>query len=109
MNSILGGRDLLFTINNLSTSLINTKRLTKLMNRLTQKTVPGELLEPALEAWSQVRRPGADSRALGMDIFITLGVLRHPQGIRTLREQVQSLLRLLADTESRTPLACSKR
>ncbi len=77
------------------------------MTRLTQETVLGELLEPVLEALSQVRRPNAGSRVLGMDTFIALGVLRHLQGMKTLREQVQSLLHLSADTESRPPLARS--
>jgi hypothetical protein len=41
-----------------------------------------------------VRNSNAGSRNFNMPDFITLGVLRHIQGISTLREQIQSLFHL---------------
>ena len=83
-------------------------RLQPLMKRLTQHTVLAGLLEPVLEAWSQVRRPNAGgTRVLGMDDFITLGVLRHLKATPTLREQVQALLHLSPEALARPPLARS--
>lgn len=83
-------------------------RLAGLMKRLTCNTLLGDFVAPALEALAQTRRPNAGgTRVLGMDAFITLGVLRHLQAIPTLREQVQSLLHLSPAQWTRPPLARS--
>ena len=76
------------------------------MNRLTDKTVFVDLLAPVGLALWQVR----DAESLGrgnMPDFIALGVLRHIQGMETLREQVQSLLHLDPAQLVRVPLARS--
>ena len=70
---------------------MNTERLRALMKSLTHQTVLGELLAPVSRALARVRDTDAMSRVLSMADFIGLGVLRHLQGMRTLREQVQSL------------------
>jgi hypothetical protein len=77
------------------------------MNSLTNQTVLGELLEPVVDALTRVRNPGALARVLSMTDFISLGVLRHLQGMPTLREQVQSLLHLEPAGALRAPLARS--
>jgi hypothetical protein len=83
------------------------KRLTALMNSLTNQTVLGELLAPLTNALMQVRGSDARSRVLRMTDFIALGVLRHLQGMPTLREQVQALLHLEPGEALRAPLARS--
>ena len=80
--------------NNLSEHPVNTKRLTAVMDRLTNHTVLGELLAPVADALTRVRNADANASVLPMFDFIGLGVLRHLQGMHTLREQVQSLLHL---------------
>ena len=82
-------------------------RLKSLMNRLTDKTVFADLLAPVGLALSQVRDAESLGRVLSMPDFIALGVLRHIQGMETLREQVQSLLHLDAAQLVRVPLARS--
>ena len=84
-----------------------TERLTSLMDSLTNQTVLGELLAPVTNALRQVRGSNARSRVLSMADFIALGVLRHLQGMPTLREQVQSLLHLEPAQALRAPLARS--
>jgi len=86
---------------------VNTERLTALMDSLTNQTVFGEMLGPLTEALVRVRDSDAFSRVLSMTDFIALGVLRHLQGMHTLREQVQSLLHLEPGTALRAPLARS--
>lgn len=71
---------------------MDTERLTAVMDSLMNQTVLGELLAPIARALAQVRGTDAVSRVLSMADFIGLGVLRHLQGMRTLREQVQLLL-----------------
>jgi hypothetical protein len=83
------------------------ERLTALMNSLTNQTVLGELLAPVTNALGQVRGSDALSRVLSMADFIALGVLRHLQGMPTLREQVQALLHLEPGEALRAPLARS--
>jgi len=82
-------------------------RLKSLMNRLTDKTVFADLLAPVGLALSQVRDAESLGRVLSMPDFIALGVLRHIQGMETLREQVQSLLHLDPAQLVRVPLARS--
>jgi hypothetical protein len=77
------------------------------MDSLTNNTVLGELLEPVSDALARVRGSNALSRVLSMADFIGLGVLRHLQGMPTLREQVQSLLHLEPGEALRAPLARS--
>ncbi|MEF8710144.1 MAG: DUF4276 family protein [Candidatus Accumulibacter propinquus] len=71
------------------------------------QTVLGELLAPVARALAQIRGTDTVSRVLSMADFIGLGVLRHLQGMRTLREQVQSLLHWEPGTALRAPLARS--
>lgn len=78
-----------------------------LMNRLTDKTVFADLLAPVSRAFSQVRHAESLRRVLSMPDFIALGVMRHIQGMETLREQVQSLLHLDPAQVFRVPLARS--
>jgi len=93
--------------NNLSEYPVHTKRLTAVMDRLTTHTVLGELLAPVAEALERVRNADANASVLSMFDFIGLGVLRHLQGMRTLREQVQSLLHLAPAQAPEPPLARS--
>jgi len=86
---------------------MNTERLTALMDSLTNQTVLGELLAPVSDALARVRGSDAFSRVLCMTDFTGLGVLRHLQGMPTLREQVQSLLHLEPGEALRAPLARS--
>ena len=86
---------------------MNTERLRALMKSLTNQTVLGELLAPASNALARVRDTDAMSRVLSMADFIGLGVLRHLQGMRTLREQVQSLRHRAPGEALRAPLARS--
>ncbi|MBP6807849.1 MAG: hypothetical protein KA125_06095 [Chromatiaceae bacterium] len=76
------------------------------MHRLTDNTVLADLLHPVTRALARVRQ-AAVGRTLTMPDFIALGVLRHLQGLSTLREQVQTLLHLDPDTVARGPLARS--
>ena len=86
---------------------MNTNRLTAVMNSLTNQTVLGDLLAPVIQALAWVRGSDACTRVLSMTDFITLGVLRHLQGMPTLREQVQSLLHLEPGEALQAPLARS--
>ena len=86
---------------------MNTKRLTAVMNRLTNETVLGDLLAPVIQALAWVRGSDTVGRVLSMADFITLGVLRHLQGMPTLREQAQSLLHLEPGEVTQAPLARS--
>ncbi len=86
---------------------MNTKRLTALMESLLNQTVLGELLAPVTKALARVRGSHAFTRVLSMADFITLGILRHLQGMPTLREQVQSLLHLEPGDALQPPLARS--
>lgn len=67
-----------------------TKRLTALMDSLTNQTVLGELLAPMTDALARVRGSDALSRVLSMEDFIAPGVLRHLQGM-LLRSDLHSL------------------
>jgi len=92
---------------NLLEATMHSGRLDRLMNHLTNNTVLGELLHPVAEALDRVRyRPSIFLELTMMD-FIALGVLRHLQGMKTLREQVQALLHLSPEETSRPPLARS--
>ena len=81
-------------------------RLKTLMHRLTNHTVLSDLLHPVSRALARVRQATV-GRTLTMPDFIALGVLRHLQGMSTLREQVQTLLHLDPATAARGPLARS--
>ncbi|WP_313950210.1 transposase [Accumulibacter sp.] len=86
---------------------MDTERLTAVMDSITNQTVLGELLAPVARALAKVRDTAAVSRVLSMADFVGLGVLRHLQGMRTVREQVQTLLHLEPGTALRLPLARS--
>ena len=86
---------------------MNTERLTALMDRLTNQTVLSELLAPIANALAGIRNADANASVFRMKDFLALGVLRHLQGMRTLREQVQSLLHLNPAEALRAPLARS--
>jgi len=86
---------------------VDTERLTAVMDSLMNQTVLGKLLAPVARALAQVRDTNEVSRVLSMADFIGLGVLRHLQGMRTLREQVQSLLHWEPGTAQRVPLVRS--
>ena len=81
-------------------------RLNNLMQRLTDNTVFAALLSPLEQALSRVRKAKV-GRVLSMPDFIALGVLRHLQGMTTLREQVQTLFHLDPDAPEQVPLARS--
>jgi hypothetical protein len=82
-------------------------RLHSLMNRLTDQTVFAELLAPVEQALTRVREAQDVGRVLSMSAFITLGVLRHLQGMSVLREQVQALHHLDPSDAAHVPLARS--
>jgi len=82
-------------------------RLVSLMHRLTDKTVFAELLAPMERVLARVRRAQGLGRTLSMGDFIALGVLRHLQGMGSLREQVQALLHLDPVVAAQPPLARS--
>ena len=82
-------------------------RLASLMHRLTEKTVFAELLSPAERVLARVRSAQGLGRTLSMSDFIALGVLRHLQGMGSLREQVQALLHLDQELAAQPPLARS--
>lgn len=82
-------------------------RLSKLMRKLTDRTVLAQLLQPALDALGAIRASAKTTPVLDMKQFLTLGVLRHLQGVATLREQVQELLHLDPSAETQVPLARS--
>ena len=82
-------------------------RLVGLMHRLTDKTVFAELLSPLERVLARVRGAQGLGRTLRMGDFIALGVLRHLQGIGSLREQVQALLHWDPAADARPPLARS--
>ena len=83
------------------------RRLEPVMKTLTNNTVLGEMLAPMVDALDRVRYQPAVFRELKIEEFISLGVLRHLQGVKTLREQVQKLFDLAPDETSRPPLARS--
>jgi hypothetical protein len=83
------------------------ERLVSLMHRLTDKTVFAELLSPVERVLARVRTAQGLGRTLPMRDFIALGVLRHLQGMGSLREQVQTLLHLDPVPGARAPLARS--
>jgi len=72
---------------------VDTERLTAVMDSLMNQTVLGELLAPVTRALAQVRGTNTVSRVLSMTDFIGLGVLRHLQGMRTLRARVRHFSR----------------
>ncbi len=76
-----------FKYNVLSEHPVIIERLSALMDSLTNNTVLGELLQPVSDALAQVRGSDAFARVLNMGNFIALGVLRHLQGMHTLRGQ----------------------
>jgi hypothetical protein len=82
-------------------------RLHALMTRLTDQTVFADLLAPVERALTRVREAQDVGRVLSMSSFITLGVLRHLQGMATLREQVQALRHLDPSDAAPVPLARS--
>ncbi|MDZ7754649.1 MAG: hypothetical protein U5S82_24100 [Gammaproteobacteria bacterium] len=77
------------------------------MNHILNETVLGELLIPVSEALARLRNANANTSVLDMYTFISLGVLRHLQGMPSLREQVQSLLHLDPTHSPQAPLARS--
>ncbi|MDZ7750097.1 MAG: transposase [Gammaproteobacteria bacterium] len=77
------------------------------MNHILNETVLGELLIPVSEALARLRNANANTSVLDMYTFISLGVLRHLQGMPSLREQVQSLLHLDPTQSPQAPLARS--
>ncbi len=81
-------------------------RLNLLMDRPTDNTVLADLLAPVAKALGRVRQAGVGGPLSRAD-FIALGVLRHLEGMPSLRQQVQALLDLDPDTAARVPLARS--
>jgi len=73
------------------------------MQRLTGKTVFAELLAPL----ARVRSAQGLGRGLSMGDFIALGVLRHLQGMGSLREPMQALLHWDPNEDTRVLLARS--
>ena len=62
----------------------NAKRLVNIMKILTQNTVLGTFINPAIDALEYVRFKPGIFKTLNMEGFITLGVLRHINPITTL-------------------------
>jgi len=94
-------------IGNFLEATMKQRRLEPVMKTLTNDTVLGELLDPVVDALDRVRYQPKVFRGLKMGELISLGVLRHLQGVKTLREQVQKLFHLAPDETSRPPLARS--
>jgi hypothetical protein len=76
------------------------------MHRLTDHTVLADLLDPVSRTLARVPQATV-GRTQTMPDFIALGVLRHLQGMSTLREQVQTWLHLEPEEATRGPLARS--
>lgn len=72
-----------------------------------KKHSSGRFIKPARDALDNVRNSNAGSRNFKMPDFITLGVLRHIQGISTLREQIQSLFHMHDTNVEKLPMARS--
>jgi hypothetical protein len=66
---------------------MSESRIEELMRTLTKDTVLGDLLEPFQKALDRVRYHSSRFASLSMRDFIGVGVLRHLQGMKTLREQ----------------------
>ena len=81
-------------------------RLRPLISALTDNTLLGAVLFPIEQALGRCRANNATFRTLNMADFITLGVLRHLQGILCGRAHLQSLAHEVAQL-GRTPLARS--
>jgi len=82
-------------------------RLVSLMHPLTDKTVFAELLSPVERVLARLRSAQGLGRPLSMGDFIALGVLRHLQGMGSLREQVQALQHLDPTPGAGAPVARS--
>lgn len=79
----------------------------KLMATLTEKTVFGDLISPLRRALDKVRYNPNQFNALSMLGFISVGIYRHTQGIKSLREQVQALSHISTDDMQSITLARS--
>ena len=86
---------------------MKSNRLTTVMKKLTDHTVFADLLKPVERALDTIRLGPADGRVLSMRDFIAVGVLRHLKGMRTLREQIQTLWHLDPGEPTGAPLARS--
>ena len=86
---------------------MKSNRLTTVMKKLTDRTVFADLLKPVERALDTIRLGPADGRVLSMRDFIAIGVLRHLKGLRTLREQIQTLWHLDPSDPTGVPLARS--
>lgn len=80
-------------------------RSEKLYNTLMDNTVLANFFKPALTALSKVPHRIAHSASLPMDMFMLASCLRHLQGQKSMREQIQHLFHL-AD-EEQMPIARS--
>jgi hypothetical protein len=86
---------------------MSEQRFSKLISKLSDQTVLGEMLQPAIDSLDYVRKNSGGSRNLTMPTFITLGVQRHLKGVPTLREHVQSLMHIEEGSNGMPPLARS--
>ena len=75
------------------------------MDRLTDQTVLDELSQPVSNALACLRDTDGLSRVSSRAGLIVLGILRHLQGMGTLREQGQLLLHLSPAEVLQAPLA----
>ena len=80
-------------------------RSEKLYNTLMDNTVLANFFKPALMALSKVPHRIAHSASLPMNIFMLASCLRHLQGQKSMREQIQHLFHI-AD-EEQMPIARS--
>lgn len=80
-------------------------RSANLYKTLMDKTVLSNFFQPALNALGKVRHGFGSYAALPMDAYILVSCLRHLQGQKSLREQIQQWFHL-ADKEQ-TPIARS--
>ena len=83
-----------------------SKRLASLETTLLDQTILSDWFEPMQQALEKVRYSRKRFPTLKADIFILLGCLRQLQGMKTLRELVQSLFHWDEDAD-KPPLARS--
>ncbi len=82
-------------------------RLKDVMKLITDDTVLGVFVSPAIDALDFVRFKPGIFKSLKMEDFITLGILRHVKAQKTLRDQVQELFHLNPGNIETPPLARS--
>ena len=67
-------------------------RSKNLYRTLMDKTILADFFQPALTALSKVRHRVSNSTSLPMNIYMLLSCLRHLQGQKSMREQLQQMV-----------------